>query len=96
MLTNILGTAAVGNGATNIDALNKGGLVNAICHVSTSSCESIATDALKFNGTNAFAGGSLELTQTPLPAALPLLASGLVAMGLFWPAQKAKASAVTV
>ena len=96
VLTNILGTAAVGNGATNIDALNKGGLVNAICHVSTSSCESVATDALRFNGTNAFAGGSLELTQTPIPAALPLFASGLVAMGLFGRRRKRKASTVTV
>jgi hypothetical protein len=58
-LTNVPGTAAVGNGATNIDGNTTGGLINAICQVSVSSCESNATDPLRFNGTNFAAAGSL-------------------------------------
>jgi hypothetical protein len=97
-LTDVPGTLAVGNGATNVDGTTTGGLVNALCD-NTSTCVN-SPRYLRFNGTDFAAAGSLVIIDTtstdlttPLPAALPLFASGLGALGLLGWRRKRKALA---
>jgi hypothetical protein len=95
-LTNVAGTGAVGNGATNVDGSTTGGLQYALCNTAylggTLGCTNDAN--LRFNGTDFAAAGSLVLAQTPLPAALPLFAGGLGLLGMFTRRRKQKASAI--
>jgi hypothetical protein len=114
LLTNVPGnSAASGQTATNIDGTTTGGLMNALygntdAYTGPNPCMTgppsvtCTTDGpvLRFNSTDAFAAGSLVVSQintdltTPLPAALPLFASGLGALGLLGWRRKRKAAAI--
>jgi hypothetical protein len=107
-LTNVPGTTgASGNAATNIDGNTTGGLFNALfgnttaystySPYATNPCFGVSNCTndgliLRFNGTDASAAGSLVINETPLPAALPLFASGLGALGLLGWRRKRKAA----
>jgi hypothetical protein len=104
-LSNISGASSTtGNTATNIDGNSTGGLINAISGNTETypgtggypnPCEGSTTcttdnPILRFNGTDADAAGSLEVT--PLPGALPLFAGGLGMVGFLAGRRKRKAS----
>jgi hypothetical protein len=97
-ISNVAGTnpGSAGEAATNIDGNTTGGLFNALFGNTTpyssyagapqpcAPSVTCTTDdpILRFNGTGFAAAGSLEIGQTPLPAALPLFAGGLGIIGL--------------